>query len=103
MTFLCKSYGEWNNVDKALVAPISYEQSYDKDIDIVSKNNNIDYYNVVSNSGSDNTHKREEEIFFEQEVNAELQVTTKTTLNPKVVRGMKNLHNDDANETRKWD
>ena len=59
---------------------------------MVPKNNrSFSNYNVISNSDSDDEGETEEGNVFEQDIEDELEVTLKTTLNPKVVREIKNF------------
>ena len=54
MTFLNKTYGEWDKVDKTLLVPIIYQGSDDEDDKMIPKNNNFNNDNsVVSDSNSD--------------------------------------------------
>ena len=48
------------------------------------------YYNVVSDSNSDE-EKKEEKNVFEPEIDDEFELIIESTLNSKVVRVMKNL------------
>ena len=73
MTFLNKSYGVQDKVNKPALISISYERSDEEDIKMVSQNNKINnYYDVVSDFYSDN---EEEENVFEQEIKDNLKVT----------------------------
>ena len=51
MTFLDKSFGEWNKVEKPTVVPMSNEGSNNEAIKMVSAHdeNNNDKYHVVNN------------------------------------------------------
>ena len=90
LTFLNESYGEWSKVDKPMLVSMNYEVSNgNKAVKIVlaHNENNDNCYNLVSNSESD---KESKENFLEGQVEDELEVTPKTTLNPKVVYAIKN-------------
>ena len=67
MTFLNESFGEWKNIEKPTVIPVSYEGLDDKEkVKIVlahDKDHHV-YYYVVSNLKSDD--EIEENIFEEQ-------------------------------------
>ena len=64
VTFLNKSYGEFNKVDDTVIVPMSYEGLNDEDVDdsifINNRSNNNDY-NVVSD---DTESESKEEGFF---------------------------------------
>ena len=65
---------------------------------MANNENDNNYYNVVSDSESDDEAK---ENHFEVHVDNETEVTRKTTLNPKVVQVMKNLqasYNENADK-----
>ena len=71
MTFLQKSYSEWNKVKKPLMVPTSYDDDDDDDEEEVkmapeNNQNNNHYDNVVSNSESD-----DKENIFDKDVNNE--------------------------------
>ena len=61
MTFLQKSYGDWNKIEKNGFVPMSYEGSDDDDdikmVPIINENNNNNY-NIVSDSKSDDKAKK---------------------------------------------
>ena len=62
--------------------------------------NNSNNYNVISDSESDN---EVEENVFEEQLEDELKVNPKNTLNPTVVFAMTNLHasyNEDAKSNK---
>ena len=62
MTFLNKSHGEWDKVNKPVTALISSCGSEDENIEIVSENNNFDdNFNVVSDIHSNDKEEEEEE------------------------------------------
>ena len=48
MTFLGKSFSEWNKVKKPIVVPTSYEGSHNDEVKTDFGYNN-NYFNVVSN------------------------------------------------------
>ena len=92
MTFLQKSYGEYNKVKKLVLVTTYYEGSDDNEeletVPIVSQNNN--YCNVVSNSNNDSDDENQEN-FFDQDISKEVKVTRKFTINVKVVGAVKKL------------
>ena len=67
------------------------------DIEMVTENNDINNdYNIFSNDLDG-----QEENLFNQQIDKELEVIPKTTLNPKVIRVVKNLqasYNKNANK-----
>ena len=89
ITFLQKSYGDYNKVEKPVLVTTSYEESDDEEklemVPVVdNNNNNNDNYNVVSYS------KSKSEDNFEDDINQEVKATPKTTVNAKLVHVMKN-------------
>ena len=67
--------------------------------DSTHNENNNNSYNIVSNSQSDDKDKKN---IFEEQVNDEIKVTPKTTLNPKLICAMKTLKvlcNENAKKT----
>ena len=79
---------------------MSYERSYDEEIKAVSSNNknNNYYHDAVNDVKSDD---EDEESIFEDQIENEIEVTPKTTLNPNEIRAMKilqALYNEDANK-----
>ena len=64
--FSGKSFGEWNEVEKPTVVPMSYEGYNVKEIEMASgyNENNDNNYNVVSNSECKDG--REEKLFEDQ-------------------------------------
>ena len=71
--FLCKSYGEWDKVEVSTFVPISHEGSDEEgevsEYEMVPENNYINNgYNVVSND----VNSKEEEHFFDQELDESL-------------------------------
>ena len=100
VTFLQKSYGDFNNVENHALVTISYEGLDDEEelemVTIISENKND--YNVVSDSKSDD---KSEENFFDEDINKEVEATCKTTISVKVVHAMKKqtaFYNGDANK-----
>ena len=92
MTFLQKSNGEYNKVEKPVLVTASYEGLDDENkvkmVPIISNNNNS---NVVSDSNRDDDTKSENKNVFDKDVNNEV----------KVVQAMKKLqasYNDNANK-----
>ena len=60
---------------------------------MVSENNYANNgYTVVSND----LDSKEEEILLNPEISEDMEVTLETTLNPKILRAMKNLYHKDA-------
>ena len=94
MTFLNKSYGEYSKVKKHVILTTSYEGSdNEEEPEIVPVEYNNNGVNMVSNSNNDlsnDDHKNEQEIFFDEEVDDKVISTPKPTLNAKV-------YNNDAN------
>ena len=100
MTFLQKSYGDFNKVEKPVLVTMSYEDNENEleMIPVVMQNNND--YNVVSDSKSESDDKSEENL-FDVNINKEVETRPKTIINSKVVQAMKQLqalYNDDANK-----
>ena len=97
MTFLQKSYGDFNKVEKPVLVTMSYEDNENEleMIPVVMQNNND--YNVVSDSKSESDDKSEENL-FDVNINKEVETRPKTIINSKVVQAMKQLqalYNDD--------
>ena len=87
ITFLNKSYDEWDKVKNPAVVPISYRGSDKERVKTVPKNiNSNDNYNVVGDSESND----DEENVFEQNVYAKFELILKTTQTPNMMRAMKN-------------
>ena len=62
MTFLNKSYDEWDKVDKSVIVLINYEGSNDEENEMIPENNTSNnYYSLVSDCGSDDKEEKEEE------------------------------------------
>ena len=79
---------------------MSFEGSDDQEVEMVSCNNEINNNNVMQLANSKNNNKAVENI-FKQQINDKIKMTTRTMLNQKVVRAMKNvqaLYNADANK-----
>ena len=65
-------------------------------VPVVDQNHN--YYNVISDSKID---KEDKENLFEEDINEEVKVTPKTTINAKMMQAMKQLqasYNNNANK-----
>ena len=105
MTFLQKSYGEVTQVDKPVVDTTSYEGSNeDGELETVSVVNNKSNVNVVTNTishESEENLENENDNFFDEDINNQVEINPKTTVNAKVVQAMKKLqtlYNDNANK-----
>ena len=84
MTFLGKSYIEWNKVEKPAFVTVKYVGPGDEEDETVAENsNNI---NNEYDDVSDNVDSNTEENYFDQDIK---KVTPKTTLNPKTLRAIK--------------
>ena len=90
MTFLQKSYVDYNKVEKPVLVTISYEGSNDEEelemVLVINGNNNN--YNIVGDSKSNNEVQKNS---FDDNINEDIKVTLKTTINAKVVWVMKML------------
>ena len=99
VTFLQKSYGDFSKVEKPVLVTRSYEGLDDEEklemIPVINQNS-YSYYNVISNSKS----KRHDEVMlFDKDFDVDIEINPKTTVNAKVVCGMKKLqalYNHDA-------
>ena len=105
VTFLNKSYGEYNKVEKPTILKTSYEGSdEEEEFETVSKNDNNGDINIVSDSDSDLSDddlENNEENFFDEDADKQVIALHKPTINTKVIRAMKKLQasfNDDANK-----
>ena len=105
VTFLNKSYGEYNKVEKPVILRTSYEGSdEEEEFKIVSENNNNGDINIVSDSDSDlsdNDLENNEENFFDETIDEQVIASPKPTINAKVIWAMKKLqasYNDNANK-----
>ena len=93
MTFLQKSYGEYSKVKKPVLVTMSYEGLDEEEelkmVPIINNNNNNN--NIVSASDSDTDIENDNKNVFDEDIDDEVKVTSKTTINAKVVWAMKNL------------
>ena len=89
MTFLQKSYNEYNKVEKSTLVTTSYEGSDDEEeleaVSIINQNNN----NAVSASHSESDEEQSEENCFNDDIDKEVKATPKSTINAKVIHTMK--------------
>ena len=88
VTFLQKSYSEYNKVEKPVVLTTSYEGSDEeeelKTVPVVNNNNTV---NVVSNSDSDSNEedvKNNKDKFFDEDIDEQIKISPQITINAKV-------------------
>ena len=102
VSFLQKSDGENSKVEKPILNTTSYEGSNDeeelKTVPIVNENNINN--NVVSDSDNDSKNENQEYL-FNKDINEEVKVAPKTTINTKVVHAIKNLQASYNNSVNK--
>ena len=64
MTFLQKSYGEWNKVEKVILIPMNYEESDgNEEVEMISTNNQNSHNNDNTVSNSESKDNAEENLF----------------------------------------
>ena len=86
ITFLQKSYGEYSKAEKPVLVVMRYEGSdnYEelRTAPVVNTKNNV---NIVSDSNNDDDIENDNKTFFDKDINDEVKVTPKTTINTKVM------------------
>ena len=101
---LQKSYMDYNKVEKPILVTTSYEGSDDKEkLEMVPLINNNNSYNAVSDSKSNGDDEVDKNL-FDDNVNKEVKVTSKTSININMVQAMKKLqalYHEDANKLSK--
>ena len=95
VTFLNKSYSEYNKVEKPVNLNTSYEGSdNEEELEIVPVDNNNNDVNVVSDSNSESSDedlKNNDKNIFDEDVNNHVIASPKTTINAKVIHAMKSF------------
>ena len=102
MTFLQQSSGDCSMVEKTVLVTTSYEGCNDEEelkmAPVVNQNNSK---NIVSDSSSESNEEDAGENIFDDNIDAQVTATPKTTINAKVVHAIRTVRASSKGNTKK--